>query len=151
MKNLFHSLSCGRVVSHWSARNSCMSRILAPTKQRSTVYYFIHNKIPQLLWGNTQKGRLQVSFQQSMLSSTMCCSGFGVLGLEGTREKRTAVYSWVRAAENCIVLIHLQNRAWVCFIGVQAICLSSKGKFYPLHFKDSYSLLYSYHWGLIHV
>lgn len=30
MKNLFHSLSCGRALSHWSARNSCMSRILAP-------------------------------------------------------------------------------------------------------------------------
>jgi len=29
MKNLFHSLSCGRAMSHWSARNSCMSRILA--------------------------------------------------------------------------------------------------------------------------
>lgn len=31
LKNLFHSLSCGRVVSHWTARNSCTSRILAPT------------------------------------------------------------------------------------------------------------------------
>lgn len=29
MKNLSHSLSCGRALSHWSARNSCMSRILA--------------------------------------------------------------------------------------------------------------------------
>lgn len=37
----------------------------------------------------------------------------------------------------------------LCFIGVQAICLSSEGKCYPLHFKDSCSLFYSHRWGLI--
>lgn len=94
---------------------------------------------PSVSLGQRTEGTTEVSFTAKPTRATKP-SVWRLWGWKGWR-RRSNVYSWVRAAENYTILPCQQNRAQVCFIGVQAICLSSKGKFYPLHFKDSCSFL----------